>query len=75
MRQTRRLFIASLLALLLLSANGVFFILQTGIGSLHYVPEPFSGESGSGYETKSLPRRKITHGPGRRRKQKTGWRL
>lgn len=54
MRQTRRLFIASLLALLLLSANGVFFILQTGIGSLHYVPEPFSGESGSGYETKSL---------------------
>jgi LCP family protein required for cell wall assembly len=54
MRQTKRLLIASLFALLLLSANGVFFILQTGIGSLNYAPEPFSGESSTEYEAKSL---------------------
>ena len=51
MRNTGRLFIASLFALLVLSANGMYFIRQTGMH--RHSPEPISDGSGTGYETES----------------------
>ena len=53
MKGTRRLLIATLLALFALSANGIYFALQTGIGGLHDVPEPIRGESSIRYEAKN----------------------
>lgn len=53
MKGTRRLFIATLLTLFALSANGICFLLQTGIGDLLRAPEPISGDSSVRYEAKS----------------------
>jgi len=54
MKRTRLFFMASLITLLILSANAVSFILQTGMGDVHRAPEPISGESSVSYEAKSM---------------------
>ena len=54
MRGTRRLFLALLLALFVLSANGIFFIVETGIAEPRYAPKPFSGENDAGYKAKNM---------------------
>ncbi len=54
MRGNRSFFIASLIMLLVLSANGIYIMLYNGQNILHYSPEPISDGYSAGYEADTM---------------------